>query len=107
METKTEKQFQNWAISKASSEKDGQGSLQGVNPSSALLGSRDDIYPVAGRVSFLVFVPPCLVPTKLSGAIVVLTNRNPLLVVLTNTGNPLHTLPSPSPSEDLSVMGMV
>lgn len=43
-----------------------------------ILGTRDDIFPRAGSVSSLVFVqqPPRLFPVGLSGAAVVLTNRD-------------------------------
>lgn len=57
VETKIEKWLQNCALSKASTENEEQGSLQLPTQVLSLLGTRDDIYPVAGRVSFLVFVP--------------------------------------------------
>ena len=71
-----------------------------------ILGTRDDIIPGAGSVSSLVFVqhPPQLVPVGLSGAAVVLTNRNG-----TSWGDPLHRLSIYIPliTERLSVMDNV
>lgn len=45
--------------------------------------------------------PILLIPAKLSGAAVGLTNRNGLWET---TANPLHRLPPTSQSEDLSIM---